>query len=574
MKTPRALAASLVAALAGTAYAQPDLVANGDFETGDFSGWTQFGDMSFTAVAGIFNGVEPHGGAFAAHFGPTGGPGGIMQTLSATPGQTVLVEFWYQAQGNDNFFDCSFDGVSLISFTNDLDHTEWTYFSFPVVVNGSSPVLQFSFENPPDYDYLDDVHVNTAGFGACCLPDGSCTIATSAGCTGRSGIYRGDGSVCATTNCNSLGGACCLVNGSCVVTTAPGCALQNGIFRGQGAACATANCPVASYTPIPLNYNFNGLVHGATEQGTQNRDNPNGYRSIADRGLLLDGNPGSLNAGPLADPDGIPFTVVTQPLTLDIVHLGDRQFVANGARAWGTGTNNGLQPTWLPISDQTTPQVTNVSALHATFTPQTSLAVLYQVSDAGGHFDVKLTFTDQSNVTVTLFAPDWFGPHTPPAPTNGVAIQRQLGTYNSTENTDVADLAATPLNVIEGVVSVMSLHAAGLGDFTGKTLASISFQNPISNANYPNSTPANGSGFAIIAATLAGATTGGPTCYANCDHSTQIPFLNVNDFICFQQKFAGGDTYANCDGSTAPPILNVNDFICFQQRFAAGCTAP
>jgi hypothetical protein len=29
--------------------------------------------------------------------------------------------------------------------------------------------------------------------------------------------------------------------------------------------------------------------------------------------------------------------------------------------------------------------------------------------------------------------------------------------------------------------------------------------------------------------------------------------------------------YANCDNSTNPPILNINDFICFQGRFAAGC---
>ena len=61
------------------------------------------------------------------------------------------------------------------------------------------------------------------------------------------------------------------------------------------------------------------------------------------------------------------------------------------------------------------------------------------------------------------------------------------------------------------------------------------------------------------------------TCYANCDGSTIAPILNVNDFICFQAKFAAGDSYANCDGSTTPPILNVNDFICFQGQFAAGC---
>ena len=61
------------------------------------------------------------------------------------------------------------------------------------------------------------------------------------------------------------------------------------------------------------------------------------------------------------------------------------------------------------------------------------------------------------------------------------------------------------------------------------------------------------------------------TCYPNCDASTAIPVLNVNDFTCFLKKYAAGDAYANCDGSTTPPVLNVNDFICFQQKYAAGC---
>ncbi|MBL9031242.1 MAG: hypothetical protein JNM80_05995 [Phycisphaerae bacterium] len=66
----------------------------------------------------------------------------------------------------------------------------------------------------------------------------------------------------------------------------------------------------------------------------------------------------------------------------------------------------------------------------------------------------------------------------------------------------------------------------------------------------------------------------GPTCYPNCDLSTIVPFLNVNDFTCFLNKFAANDTYANCDGSTTPPVLNVNDFTCFLNKFAAGCSAP
>ena len=62
-----------------------------------------------------------------------------------------------------------------------------------------------------------------------------------------------------------------------------------------------------------------------------------------------------------------------------------------------------------------------------------------------------------------------------------------------------------------------------------------------------------------------------PPCYPNCDGSTAAPVLNINDFICFLNRFAAADPYANCDGSTSPPVLNVQDFGCFLNRFTAGC---
>jgi len=60
-------------------------------------------------------------------------------------------------------------------------------------------------------------------------------------------------------------------------------------------------------------------------------------------------------------------------------------------------------------------------------------------------------------------------------------------------------------------------------------------------------------------------------CYANCDLSTLPPILNVNDFICFNNRFAAGDSVANCDQSTIAPVLNVNDYICFNNLYATGC---
>jgi len=124
------------------------------------------------------------------------------------------------------------------------------------------------------------------GVGACCKPDGTCIVASAVGCANESGIYRGDGSACATANCpvptgaccfsngNCLNftqanctaaagtwlgagtvcvggqcptGACCLPNGSCIVgVTSPQCTAQSGIFRGANSVCATANCPQPS----------------------------------------------------------------------------------------------------------------------------------------------------------------------------------------------------------------------------------------------------------------------------------------------------------------------------------------
>jgi hypothetical protein len=63
----------------------------------------------------------------------------------------------------------------------------------------------------------------------------------------------------------------------------------------------------------------------------------------------------------------------------------------------------------------------------------------------------------------------------------------------------------------------------------------------------------------------------GTSCYANCDGSSSVPVLNVQDFTCYLQAFATGNPYANCDGSTGSPRLNVQDFTCFLQKFAVAC---
>src|SRR2546425_3435050 len=72
---------------------------------------------------------------------------------------------------------------------------------------------------------------------------------------------------------------------------------------------------------IPLNYNWNGLVHSGE---LNNPDDPNGYRSIDDRGLYVDSNnPTSLGSNPIAGATGITYSIVTGGGVLDVVHLGN-----------------------------------------------------------------------------------------------------------------------------------------------------------------------------------------------------------------------------------------------------------
>ena len=54
-------------------------------------------------------------------------------------------------------------------------------------------------------------------------------------------------------------------------------------------------------------------------------------------------------------------------------------------------------------------------------------------------------------------------------------------------------------------------------------------------------------------------------CYADCTEDLQ---LTVQDFGCFQTRFAQGAIYTDCNADGA---LTVADFGCFQTRFVSGC---
>ncbi|MEI6485230.1 MAG: PEPxxWA-CTERM sorting domain-containing protein [Sphingomonadales bacterium] len=149
-------AAALGFAALATPAAAVNKVTNGSFETGTFSGWSQFGDTSFTGtIQGSFGCCAPTDGNWQAIFGPVSGFGGISQIITGGAG-SYTVSF---DMGNDSGAgnSVSFGGTTLLS---NIPNQAFTHYSF-TVTTAANPVLSFSFFNPPAYYSLDNVVVTS-----------------------------------------------------------------------------------------------------------------------------------------------------------------------------------------------------------------------------------------------------------------------------------------------------------------------------------------------------------------------------------------------------------------------------
>jgi hypothetical protein len=157
------IAALAAGGLSTRAHGQ-ELVTNGGFETGSFTGWTEFGDITFNGV----DGFNPHSGGFMGYFGPLTS-GGIQQTLTATVGSNVHISFWYTSESGDtpNSITVTLGSVSVANISN-VSSTAYQQFTGDFVVAEANPVLTFAFNDEPDYLDLDDVSVVLTGTGPHC----------------------------------------------------------------------------------------------------------------------------------------------------------------------------------------------------------------------------------------------------------------------------------------------------------------------------------------------------------------------------------------------------------------------
>jgi hypothetical protein len=202
------------ATIAPTVHFTPDhssnLIVNGGFETGDFTGWTAGGDnASGTAVVGPTSNLDdaPNHGANLALLAGVGDDVTLSQTLATSAGEHYTVDFWLMndwpanpAEGRGNDFGATWNGTALMPTIVNADQGNgYTEYQFNVTATGNQSTLEFSARNDGGYWNLDDVSVR----------DGEPSVVHQMNddATSVSGINSGDALTITAANSNSDAGS-------------------------------------------------------------------------------------------------------------------------------------------------------------------------------------------------------------------------------------------------------------------------------------------------------------------------------------------------------------------------------
>jgi VCBS repeat-containing protein len=140
--------------------AGPAAIVNGDFETGDLSGWSVSGSH-IHVLPYEFGGSYGH---FSVQLAPTSSEETLSQAITTTPGQQYFISFDLvgDPEGVNAPFSVTWDGATLLSTGNVGPGVHHYAFEVSGDPSLSSTDLQFAYADDADGMILDSVNVSPA----------------------------------------------------------------------------------------------------------------------------------------------------------------------------------------------------------------------------------------------------------------------------------------------------------------------------------------------------------------------------------------------------------------------------
>ncbi len=162
------------------------LIVNGGFETGDFTGYVVDAGATGVDSSDGPGGYSAHGGNYYAYLGSVYDLGSISQSFTDVAGTSYTFSYYLAGNGTTpSEFAAQFDGTTLTDMVNP-GVMPYMQYSFSVIGTGHDTIT-FLERDDPDYLALDDVSFSTS---TNLTPEPSSIALLGTGLLGTVGLVR------------------------------------------------------------------------------------------------------------------------------------------------------------------------------------------------------------------------------------------------------------------------------------------------------------------------------------------------------------------------------------------------